>query len=84
MVKADKDKAKTEGAKVTINEKWCKRCGICVVFCPKEVFVTGEFGLPIAKYPEKCIKCMLCVMRCPEFAIDVKDIEEKEKKNKGE
>jgi len=58
-------------AKVSINEKWCKKCGICAAFCPRGVFVSDDFGLPIVKYPEKCIKCMLCVMRCPDFAVEV-------------
>jgi len=59
--------------KITINEKWCKKCGICVAFCPQGVFVTDDFGMPIVKYPEKCVKCMLCVIRCPDFAIDMED-----------
>ncbi|HBT49032.1 MAG TPA: hypothetical protein DEA61_04140 [Caldanaerobacter subterraneus] len=25
--------------KLVIIEEWCKGCGICVVFCPVEVFV---------------------------------------------
>jgi len=58
-------------AKITINEKWCKKCGICIAFCPQGVFVPDEFGMPIVKYPEKCVKCMLCVVRCPDFAVDV-------------
>ncbi|MFQ5951798.1 MAG: ferredoxin family protein [Candidatus Omnitrophota bacterium] len=70
---------KKSGAKITINEKWCKRCGICTAFCPQGVFVEDEFKLPIVKYPEKCIKCMLCVVRCPEFAVEVEAIEEEEK-----
>ncbi len=57
--------------KITINEKWCKKCGICIAFCPQGVFVSDEFGMPIVKYPEKCVKCMLCVVRCPDFAVDV-------------
>ena len=58
-------------AEITINEKWCKKCGICIHFCPNGVFVSDDFGLPVAKYPEKCIKCMLCAVRCPDFAVDV-------------
>lgn len=61
------------GAKVTVNEKWCKKCGICIAFCPKGVFVPDDFGKPIVKFPEQCIKCMLCVVRCPDFAVEVED-----------
>lgn len=64
--------------KVTINEKWCKKCGICGAFCPRGVFVTDDFGKPIAKYSQNCIKCMLCVIRCPDFAIEVEEEEKKD------
>jgi len=65
------------GARITINEKWCKKCGICIAFCPQGVFVPDDFGMPIIKYPGKCVKCMLCVVRCPDLAVEVKDISEK-------
>lgn len=63
--------------KIIINEKWCKKCSICVAFCPKGVFVADEFGAPLVKNPQVCIKCMLCVVRCPDFAIEVEDAEPK-------
>ena len=67
-----KDPPKEKHAvRITINEKWCKKCGICIAFCPQGVFTSDDFGMPIVKYPEKCVKCMLCVVRCPDFAIDV-------------
>lgn len=69
---------KNAGVKVTVHEKLCKKCGICIAFCPKGVFEPDDFGLPVIKYPEKCIKCMLCVLRCPDFAVEV----EGEKDNK--
>jgi len=57
--------------RISINEKWCKKCGICIAFCPQGVFVPDDFGMPIVKYPEKCVRCMLCVARCPDFAVDL-------------
>ena len=56
---------------ITINEKWCKKCGICAAFCPKRVFDRDEDGKPIAARPEDCIGCWLCEMRCPDFAVNV-------------
>ena len=37
---------------ITINEKWCKKCGICAAFCPKKVFDRDEDGRPVAARPE--------------------------------
>ncbi|MDP3789000.1 MAG: ferredoxin family protein [Candidatus Omnitrophota bacterium] len=62
---------------ITVNERWCKKCGICIAFCPQGVFVPDDFGMPLIKYPEKCVKCMLCVVRCPDLAVEVKDTGEK-------
>ena len=65
---------------IVINQKWCKKCGICISFCPKGVFVADDLGNPIATKPEECIQCMLCEIRCPDFAIEV---EEKPKLSSG-
>lgn len=58
--------------KITINKDWCKKCGICISFCPKNVF-DGEAGFhPEVARPEDCINCKLCELRCPDFAIEVR------------
>lgn len=54
---------------IRINERWCKRCGICSAFCPRGVLVPGKDGLPKVVAPEKCTGCRLCEVRCPDFAI---------------
>ncbi len=76
----DKGKPDVKKAKyiVAINHRWCKNCGICVAFCPRGVFESDEFGKPLIKRREECIKCMLCVIRCPDFAVTVVD-DKKEK-----
>lgn len=56
---------------ITINEEWCKTCGICLHFCPKKVLVANESGYPEAINIDDCILCMLCELRCPDFAIKV-------------
>jgi len=56
---------------VEINRKYCKRCGICVEFCPKKVFDQDDHGRPHVARIEDCIGCRLCEMRCPDFAITV-------------
>lgn len=58
-------------AKIVINYDWCKKCGICIAFCPVQVFETGREGEPVVARPEKCIKCLLCEKRCPDLALSV-------------
>ncbi len=64
---------KKPAVRITINDKWCKKCGICIGLCPKKVFVAGAFGEPIIKNPTECIQCMQCESRCPDFAIEVEE-----------
>lgn len=54
-----------------INKKFCKGCGICVAFCPKQVLELDELGKVYAKAPENCIQCGQCELRCPDYAIQV-------------
>jgi len=58
---------------ININLKWCKACGICIDFCPKEVLYKNEKGYPEVKDETKCTKCKLCELRCPDFAIEIKE-----------
>lgn len=51
-----------------INQSWCKGCGICVAFCPKDVLSIVEEKVSITD-EELCIRCGLCEQRCPDYAI---------------
>ena len=62
--------------KVKIYRGWCKKCGICVAFCPKQVLAIDKSSYPVVKYPESCTGCGLCEIRCPDFAIVVHKNEE--------
>lgn len=57
--------------KVDINEKFCKACGICVKFCPKNVLGLDNNGKAIVVNEDDCIGCKNCEIRCPDFAITV-------------
>ncbi len=51
---------------------WCKNCGICAAFCPKQVLRCDDTGAHVDK-PEECIGCRFCEMHCPDLAISVQE-----------
>ena len=69
--KAGKDKL----VRIHINDKYCKRCGYCIAFCPKGVFQAARDGLPIAAKPEECTQCRQCDLRCPDMAIRLEGVD---------
>lgn len=56
---------------VTINQRYCKACGICYSLCPKNALAPDSEGKAQFAHPENCIACGLCELRCPDFAIRV-------------
>ena len=67
-MKKNSNKKKKE---VKINREWCKGCGICVAFCPKEVLEMDDDDKALWAHPENCISCGLCELRCPDIAIEL-------------
>lgn len=63
------NKASTE---IHIIKEFCKGCGICVEFCPKDVLALGSDFKVNAVNPEACNGDKLCELRCPDFAIFIK------------
>lgn len=56
---------------IGINKKWCKSCGICIDFCPKNVLGFDEDGKVTLVNEEDCIGCEMYERRCPDYAIKV-------------
>ena len=61
--------------KLVIDEAWCKGCGICAAFCPRQVLEISREKVRL-KAPEDCIFCGQCEMRCPDYAIYLVNVEE--------
>jgi len=69
--------AKVYGA-VTIDDKRCKGCDLCVVACPadvlqlqpKEVNYRG-YHYAFTANPGACIGCAACATVCPDACIEV-------------
>jgi len=55
---------------ITVDPKLCKKCNLCVQFCPRKV-LSGT-GAPEITDPAACIGCLQCEMHCPDFAIIVR------------
>ncbi len=65
------DKRKKKYYDQLIFRAWCKSCGICAAFCPKNVIGRNEAGEPVIERPDDCIGCRFCEFHCPDFAITV-------------
>ena len=61
--------------KLVIEPAWCKGCGICAAFCPKQALEIAD-GKVRLKEGAKCVTCGLCEMRCPDYALYVVNMEE--------
>lgn len=51
-----------------VNKEWCKGCGICVAFCPRDVLGIKDGKVNIEDI-DSCIECGQCELRCPDYAI---------------
>jgi 2-oxoglutarate ferredoxin oxidoreductase subunit delta len=64
---------KKKAKNITIQGKWCKRCGICVEFCPGKVFSFQAGQVPVVAELNACTVCRMCEMRCPDYAVSVEE-----------
>jgi len=56
---------------VSFFHAWCKTCGICVAFCPKQIIKADKTGKPEIIDADSCNGCRFCEIHCPDFAITV-------------
>lgn len=57
--------------RVIVTQERCKKCGICIAFCPKGVLAADELGSVVVAKPESCIACRICEQLCPDYAINI-------------
>lgn len=63
--------ARSKIKSLQINRQWCKGCGICVAFCPAQVFELDHLDKAQVVRLDDCTACGMCALRCPDFAIHI-------------
>lgn len=65
-------------ARIVVDDRFCKGCGLCISMCPKKIIELDASRLTPKGYhparcvkPESCIACASCYMICPDVAITV-------------
>ncbi len=61
---------------IELDEARCTGCGLCVDFCPVNVFEMSAEGLPRAVRVADCWACDTCVGQCPTGALRVVELGE--------
>jgi 2-oxoglutarate ferredoxin oxidoreductase subunit delta len=60
--------------RINIYRDWCKSCGICAAFCPRQCLSLDAEGAPVVDHAERCTGCRWCELHCPDFAICVREV----------
>jgi 2-oxoglutarate ferredoxin oxidoreductase subunit delta len=61
--------------RINIYRDWCKSCGICAAFCPRQCLSLDAEGAPVVDDAARCTGCRWCELHCPDFAICVREVE---------
>lgn len=62
------EKISSDTKELKIYPPWCKGCGICVAFCPRNVLKLVCNKVYISDI-DRCIGCAMCEKLCPDFAV---------------
>ena len=68
---------------INIFRAWCKACGLCVAFCPRQCLSLDAQGNPVVDHAERCHGCRWCELHCPDFAICVREVAGREEKRES-
>jgi 2-oxoglutarate ferredoxin oxidoreductase subunit delta len=66
--------------RINIYRDWCKACGICAAFCPRQCLTLDADGNPVVENSQRCTGCRWCELHCPDFAICVREVAQDEQK----
>lgn len=63
---------------ITVDEIYCKGCGLCICACPRDVIALDLEKVSDKGYhpatpvdPDRCTGCAACAQVCPDIAITV-------------
>ncbi len=71
MKKKKTPEAEPAGKDISFYHSWCKRCGNCLAFCPRQALEADAWGYPRLADEGRCTRCGLCEMLCPDLAISL-------------
>jgi 2-oxoglutarate ferredoxin oxidoreductase subunit delta len=74
VASAPKTRGRRRGV-VRVYDRWCKGCGLCIAFCPQQVFSLGPDGKSQVVDGDRCTACEWCYLHCPDFAISVRPLD---------
>ena len=65
-------------AKMTVDEFFCKGCGLCADACPLQIVELDQTRITDKGYhpahciePDRCTGCCSCALMCPDVAITI-------------
>lgn len=65
-------------ARISVDERFCKGCGLCVDACPVHIIVLDHDTITAKGYhpahcidQDRCTGCATCAIMCPDVAITV-------------
>lgn len=76
-----KERLEEDKDKVILIKGWCKRCGLCMSFCPVKALDKDSEGYPVI-VNDICISCGNCELLCPDYALVVSDLQQKKNKKR--
>lgn len=70
----DAHSANVVNYRMTHAHERCKKCGLCIAFCPCDVLKEDENGYPYAANPQLCVGCTTCAGNCPTRSLTIEAV----------